>query len=43
MPDYSEYQPMTKKKVDINNLNDNVKKANPLESNIFGLQEARSP
>lgn len=34
---------MTKKKVDINNPNDEVKKKAPLESNIFGLQQARSP
>jgi hypothetical protein len=37
MPEYGEYQPMTKKKVDINNLNEAEKKKNPLDSNIFGV------
>lgn len=34
---------MSKKKVDINNPNDELKKKNPLDSNIFGLQQSRSP
>jgi hypothetical protein len=36
MPDYSEYQPMSKKRVDMNNPNEALKKKSPLDSNLFG-------